>query len=349
MTMLARRLTVVNHLLALAIASFAGLCLAQSPTPLRFQHDWRLDATIAIYQVAQSKGYFKQENLAVTVDTGSGSAGAISRVGSGSYDMGQGDLLSLMEFRETNPEMKDRIKVVYQLWDEIPAAVLVLKKSGIRTPADLRGRKIAAPLFDGARKLFPLLAKSRGLNPDKDIEWLTVEPALREQMMLRGNADAITGFSYALVNLNRMGVKDEDVTVLRYGDYGVRVPGMAILVSSSFAKAHPEAVKGFLRAVSRSLRDVIADPVDAIRAVKQREPTIDEALELKRLKMIISDGYGSKQARSAGIGVVDRVAFEKSVGEISAAYGLKSVARFDDLFDFQYLPAQEARMVFGRP
>jgi NitT/TauT family transport system substrate-binding protein len=146
-----------------------------------------------------------------------------------------------------------------------------------------------------------------------------------------------------------MGIKDDEVVVMRYGDYGVHVLGTAILASNAFAKSHPDAVKGFLRAVSRALKDAIADPAEAIRAVKQREPLIDEALELKRFKMIIADGYDSKQARAGGIGSVDKPAFEKSIGEISAAYGLKSVARFDEVFDLQFLPAKDARMVFGKP
>jgi NitT/TauT family transport system substrate-binding protein len=335
-------------LLALGLSSFACPCAAQTPTPLRFQHDWRIDGTVAIYELAQARGYFKQENLAVTIDAGPGSAATVNRLASGSYDMGQGDVLSLMEFRESNPALKERVKAIFQLWDELPAAVLVLKKSGIRTPADLRGKRIAAPLFDGGRKLFPLFAKANGLNPEKDVNWITVEPALREQMLTRGNADAITAYSFALVNLNRMGVKDDEVLVMRYGDHGVHVLGTTILASTAFAQAHPGAVKGFLRAVSRALKDAIADPASAIRLVKQREPLIDEALELKRLKLIIADGYDSKRARAGGIGAVDKGDFEKSIGDISAAYGLKSAARFDDLFDLQYLPAKEARLVFGQ-
>lgn len=216
----------IRHwLIAAVLAPASFVCGAQPLTPIRFQHDWRIDGTVAIYEMAQAKGYFTQEKLAVTIDPGNGSAATVNRLASGSYDIGQGDVISFMDFRNSSPDLQNRVKAVFQLWDELPAAVLSLKKSGVRSPADLRGRKVAAPVLDGGRKLFPLFAKSNGLDPDKDVQWVTVDPALREQLLIRGDVDAITGFTFALINLNRLGVKDEDVTIMRYSDFGVHVPG----------------------------------------------------------------------------------------------------------------------------
>ena len=38
------------------------------------------------------------------------------------------------------------------VYNNTPAAVLALKKSGIAKPADLTGKKLGAPVFDAGRK-----------------------------------------------------------------------------------------------------------------------------------------------------------------------------------------------------
>ena len=68
----------------------AGGAVAQ--TPVRFSLDWRWEGPAAIFAVALDKGYFKAEGLDVTIDPASGSREPISRVASGTYDMGFGEL-----------------------------------------------------------------------------------------------------------------------------------------------------------------------------------------------------------------------------------------------------------------
>ena len=88
-----------------------------------------------------------------------------------------------------------------------------------------------------------------------------MDPTLRETMLVRGDIDAITGFSFtSLLNIEARGVKAEDVVVLPYPSYGVKLYGNAIIVSEQFLKKNPEAVKAFLRAFTKGTKDVIADP-----------------------------------------------------------------------------------------
>ena len=161
-----------------------------------------------------AKGYFKDAKLDVTIDAGNGSGGAVTRVASGTYDMGFADLAALMEFHANNPDAPNKPVAVMMVYNNTPASVMALKKSGIKTPADLNGKKLGAPVFDAGRRAFPIFQKANGIG---SVTWTSMDPPLRETMLARGDVDAITGFTFtSLLNLEARGVKAEDVVVLPY-------------------------------------------------------------------------------------------------------------------------------------
>src|SRR5206468_5045128 len=165
------------------------------------------------------------EKLNVSVDAGNGSGGAVTRVATGAYDMGFADLAALMEFHANNPGAANKPVAVMMVYNNTPAAVLALKKSGIKTPADLSGKKLGAPVFDAGRKAFPIFAKANGIG---NVSWTAMDPPLRETMLVRGDVDAITGFSFtSLLNIEARGVKADDVVLLSYPTYGVKMYGNA--------------------------------------------------------------------------------------------------------------------------
>ena len=194
----------------------------------------------------------------MTIDAGNGSGGTVTRVASGTYDMGFADLAALMEFHANNPDAPNKPVAVMMVYNNTPAAVLALKKSGITKPADLNGKKLGAPGFDAGRKAFPIFAKANGIT---GVQWTSMDPPLRETMLVRGDIDAITGFSFtSLLNLEARGVKAEDIVVLPYPAHGVKLYGNVIIASPKLIKDNPQAVKAFLAAFTKGVKDVIADP-----------------------------------------------------------------------------------------
>ncbi|MBL8346923.1 MAG: ABC transporter substrate-binding protein, partial [Rubrivivax sp.] len=165
----------------------AGPVLAQ--TPIKFQLDWRFEGPAALFLASSAKGYYQAAGLDVTIDAGNGSGGTVTRVASGTYDMGFADLAALMEFHANNPDAPNKPVAVLMVYNNTPAAVLALKKSGIKTPADLNGKKLGAPGFDAGRKAFPLVAKANNLS---GVQWTSMDPPLRETMLVRGDIEAIT-------------------------------------------------------------------------------------------------------------------------------------------------------------
>ena len=329
----------------LALAALPATAQAQAPeTPIKFQLDWRFEGPAALFLVPLAKGYFKAEKLSVSVDAGNGSGGAVTRVASGSYDMGFADLAALMEFHANNPTAANKPVAVMMVYNNTPAAVLALKKSGIRTPADLSGKKLGAPVFDAGRKAFPIFAKANGIN---GVAWTAMDPPLRETMLVRGDVDAITGFSFtSLLNIEARGVPSADVVVLPYPDHGVKLYGNAIIVGEEFLKKNPAAVKAFLRAFTKGMRDVIADPKASIASVKARDGIIDVALEERRLKLALDATVLTADARSEGFGMALGPRLALMASQVSDAFGTRERVKADAVWNGNFMPSAAERNIF---
>ncbi|MGZ5235880.1 MAG: ABC transporter substrate-binding protein [Caldimonas sp.] len=333
-------------LLALASLALAG---AAAPAPaqetaIKFQLDWRYEGPQAIFLVPLAKGYYKAEKLDVTVDAGNGSGGAVTRVASGAYDMGFADIAALMEFHANNPTAPNKPIAVMMVYNNTPAAVLALRKSGIAKPADLNGKKLGAPVFDAGRKAFPIFAKANGI---ANVSWTAMDPALRETMLVRGDVDAITGFSFtSLLNIEARGVKADDVVVLAYPSYGVKLYGNAIIVSETFLQKNPEAVKAFLRAFTKGMKDVIGDPKGAIATLKARDGLINEELELRRLKLALDATILTPDARAEGFGEVRGPRLSLMASQVSDAFGTKERISTAAVWRDGLLPSAAERDIF---
>ncbi|MCU0763900.1 MAG: ABC transporter substrate-binding protein [Hydrogenophaga sp.] len=320
---------------ALAAALTFGSAHAQ--TPIKFQLDWRFEGPAALFLQPAAKGYFKAAGLDVTVDSGNGSGGTVTRVASGTYDMGFADMAALMEFHANNPDAPNKPVAVMMVYNNTPAAVLALKKSGITKPADLSGKKLGAPVFDAGRKGFPIFEKANNVS---NVAWTSMDPPLRETMLVRGDIDAITGFSFtSLLNLEARGVKPEDVVIMPYAENGVKLYGNAIIASPKLIKENPAAVKAFLTAFAKGAKEVMANPAAGIETVKARDGIINVALETRRLQLAIDSVVASPDARAEGFGKVNPGRLALMASQVSDAYNTKTRINPSTVWDGSMLPS----------
>ena len=326
------------HAIAFAAATVAaGSAMAQS-TQIKFQLDWRFEGPAALFLTPAAKGYFKDAKLDVTIDAGNGSGGTVTRVASGAYDMGFADLAALMEFHANNPDAPNKPVAVMMVYNDTPASVMALKKSGIKSPADLNGKKLGAPVFDAGRRAFPIFAKANNIS---GVQWTAMDPPLRETMLARGDIDAITGFTFtSVLNLEARGVKAEDIVVLPYPDFGVKLYGNAIIASPKMIKENPAAVKAFLAAFAKGMKDVIGNPTAAVGDVKARDGIINAELETRRLKMAIDSSINSANARAEGFGQVNGPRLSLMASQVSDAFNTKTRVNPDVVWNSSFLPSK---------
>ncbi|MDD2811578.1 ABC transporter substrate-binding protein [Rhodoferax sp.] len=324
----------------LLVGISAGVLAHAQVTPIKFQLDWRFEGPAALFLTPAAKGYFKEAKLDVSVDAGNGSGGTVTRVASGAYDMGFADLAALMEFHANNPDAPNKPVAVMVVYNNTPASVMTLKKSGIKTPADLSGKKLGAPVFDAGRKAFPIFAKANAIT---NVAWTAMDPPLRETMLVRGDVDAITGFTFtSLLNLEARGVKADDVVVLPYPAYGVKLYGNVIIASPKMVKEHPAAIKAFLTAFAKGAKEVMANPAAAIADVKARDGIVNVALETRRLQLAIDTAINSPSARAEGFGQVNGSRLSLMASQVSDAFNTKTRVNPEAVWNDSFLPAKAA-------
>jgi len=323
---------------SLALLAAASTCsaLAQPLTPLKFQLDWRFEGPAALFVHPEQKGYFKQAGLDVTVEAASG-AGAIQRVASGTHDLGFADLAALMEFHANNPDAPIKPVAIMVIYNTTPASVMALKKSGITKASDLTGKKMGAPIFDAGRRTFPIFAQANGVGA---VQWTTMDPPLRETMLVRGDLDAVTGYTFtSLLNLEARGIKTEDVVVLPYATHGVQLYGNVIIASPKLIAEKPEAVRAFLKAFAKGAKEAIADPQAAIASLKAKDGLDNVPLEVKRLKLTIDTAIDSKGAREEGFGQLRTERLGLMAEQVAKAYETMNPVPAQAVWNGSFLPS----------
>lgn len=325
-------------------AAAMGVVLATLPaaaqTPIKFTLDWVFQGPTSPFLVALEKGYYKAEGLDVTMDPGQGSAGAVQRVATGAYQIGFADVNATIEYNSKNPGKE--VLCVFMAYDYAPFGVYALKKSGIKVPKDLEGKKLGAPVFDASFRLFPAFAKRQGITK---WEHVNLTPQLREQSLVQGSVDFISGHYFSsMLDLKARGVKFDDIVAMRYVDFGMDLYANGIVISSEMAK-NEKAVRGFIAATVKGWKDVIADNKVGIAAAKKRDPLVDEALETERLQISLQTNILTPYVKANGMGDVDPQRFANSVKLVSEAFGLPDAPAPDKVFTNKFLPPKADRMV----
>jgi NitT/TauT family transport system substrate-binding protein len=333
---------------AVAILATAFATPAAAQRSIKVALEGSLTGAYAPFLVAEDRGFYRAEGLEVSIDATASPPDAISRIANGAADIGLADVNAVMRFREQHPGAP--LKAVFIVYNKPPYAVVARKSRGIAKPKDLEGKRIGAPPGELASALWPVFANLNDIDTSK-VKVENLAAAVREPMLAAGQIDAVTGTSFsAYLNLKERGVPLDDLLVLQMADYGLPLYGDAIVVNSTFAANHPEAVKGFLRAFLKSLKETIRAPARAVESVLKRNDNADKDIELERLRMVIRDNIVTDEVQANGFGGVDSERLARGIDLLTKSLKLKAKIEPSDLFDASFLPPQaERRIVSPRP
>lgn len=324
----------------LALALLPAVANAQ--TKIKLVMPWKWSGNMAWYLMAQDKGYFKAEGLDVEIDQGEGSAASIPKVAAGTYDAGVGDVNAVIDLAAKRPEVAP--VVVYMVSNVPPFTIAVMKDSPIKTPKDLEGKTVGGPATDAALKLFPAFAKVTGIDASK-VKISNMAPNLREQMLQRGQVDAAFGFvSTIYFSAKLVGIDPEkDLRFMNYSDHGLDFYSNGIFFSRAFIKDNPKAVQGFLKAVNRAIKEVVASPEQGIEYLVKREPLVNRKVELERLVFAIKNDMSHPEIIKIGLGDIDDARFKRAITKLVEINELPRTPAVGDVFDRRFLPPRAER------
>lgn len=259
--------------LALALLG-SGVAAAQDKVSLRL--NWYLGGLHVPFYYGKDRGFYAAEKIDLTINEGRGSANTVQVVAAGSDTFGLADSSSVIVAASKGAEVKSVMTVLSSTGFSVVSAA----SSGIRTPKDLEGKRLAVSPGDPLAQLFRAVAAVNNIDMSK-ISLVQVDPAAKVVSVLEKRADALLGGAddqYFLIKY-----KGVEPAALRFADLGANIVGMTILTKGDLIKSNPDLVRRFVRATIRSWDEAKKNPGAAVDAAMKVKPDLNRQSMLDQL------------------------------------------------------------------
>jgi NitT/TauT family transport system substrate-binding protein len=319
----------------LGVALSTALALAQSGRPLEkmtFLLDFTPYGKHAPFYVALDNGFWRDAGFDGSIVKGDGSATTIASYAAGAVDFAFADTANLIIARARGV----KLKVAGVIHDKSLYAVGTLEENNIKTPQDLKGKRIGAPVGEASRNLFPGFAKLNGIDP-ASVQWVDMTAPARAASLVLGHVDAVTIF---LTEVPTFAAKTKEVGKLwkdlPYADYGLDLYSSGLLVRDDLIASQPDRVRRFVDASMKAWAWSIENPKEALAIFVKHNPAVDPDQAREHFRIAIRH-LMTDTAKREGIGHIDPAKMKRTVEFISEYFNVQGISP-DDVYTNQFTP-----------
>ncbi|MBF6334434.1 ABC transporter substrate-binding protein [Nocardia abscessus] len=220
------------------------------------QLSWLKNIEFAGEYFADAKGYFREAGFG-SVDLIAG--GAASTSVEAGLDTGK-VWLGLSAPQTTAPAILEGLpaKIVATTYQKNPFAIVSSAARPIKTPADMKGRKIGVQ--DTNQLIFNALLTANGMKPGD----VTVVPAQFDPTPL-ANGEVDGWVSYVTNEPITLAAKGFQNTHFLFADFNLPLVAETLTVAQSTIDNERDKLKAFLTAEIKGWKDAVADPAESAR------------------------------------------------------------------------------------
>jgi NitT/TauT family transport system substrate-binding protein len=310
-----------------AAAALSVAALSVSPAAAQkatFTLNWVAGGDHAPYYYAQKMGWYKDAGIDLTIETGRGSAASAQKVGAGTSQIGLSDMAGVLLFRGKGADLVG----VMNVYANSPQGLYWLKSSGIKSVKDLAGKKIGNPAGDGARTMWPALAKANGIDP-QSVTWVNIDANAKLGALKAKTVDATTSF----YNLHHVFSRElgDDMGFLAWKDAGVNPYGNSIIVNGPWLKDNKATVDKFVKITQKAFAECVKNPDPCIKALVEANGALlynNELTNWNLVTVLMSDdtsrnvalGWHDDKRMAADYKLVDEYLKMEKPYDIKTAY-----------------------------
>lgn len=307
-----------------SMAALLTAPLSMAVDKVNFQLDWLPGGDKSPIYVGIDQGFFADVGIEVKINQGRGSTEAITRIATGTSDIGIADIVALLQAKAVDDVP---VKAIYSILSQAPHAFVVKKEAGIQTVADVKGKKIATSPFTSSNIFLPLLLEANGLQ-DSDIKLIKTDPGALGPMLITNATDVVISWLTS-VDRYRSQAKQAGVelNIIPWYDAGLEFYATSLIASEHFLTNRPDVAKRFLRAFHKSLEFAFAYPDIAAKAVNKKVPEADVATAVATINSMRTLVYNTV-SKNDGIGNITPERLQLTWQATAKAQNLKA-ASFD--------------------
>jgi NitT/TauT family transport system substrate-binding protein len=260
---------IVKRLVCIAaalLALTAGPALAQQKEKVVLLLNWYVYSEHAPFFLGKERGYFDQEGIDLDIQEGRGSGVTVQAVAAGTATFGYADVATMIKAASKGAP----VTAVGVALQTSPMSAMGFADRNIRKPEDIKGKTVAVTPGDSMSQIWPLFLKKTGLK-DSDFKTVSGDAQTKLNAVMNNQADLLLGYVMDQA-IKLQDATHKEIYPIRFADYGVNMVSSGIIVQKDYLKAHPDVVKRFLRAATRSLEEAAKNPDAAVDAMLKANP-----------------------------------------------------------------------------
>ena len=287
-----------------------------------FQLDWLPGGDKAPVYVGMAKGFFAAEDIEVTISQGRGSTDAITKLATGRSDIGLADIGALLAARV---ESDVAVQAVMTVFSDAPHAFFALSDSGIKSVADIKGKRVATSPFTSSNVFLPLVLDINNV-PSDSLKLVKADPGALNPMLINGATDATISWITDIPKYEHQAKEaGKELTIIPWYDAGLSIYSASIIASERFLAERPDVAKRFVRAYQKAIEYTWAHPEESGAIINKIVPEVDAAVAAETIKSINSLVYNEISAKD-GVGALEASRLQETWKVVAKAKGLEASA-----------------------